>query len=284
MSTGFQPVPTEIEADGSIPYDVTPPHEIRGTLESYYVERLYDPLQGPQSTERLAAQRTAWQEEGATVVFTSGVFDLLHQNHRAYLLHVKRAAMPLHYERHLRPLVGYAWEDLSDSEQQEAFAATVLDNKLKLIVSVDGNESVARRKGFKPEKGGTARPIYHWNTRARDVLSATFSPNGTDLRATVDAVTMHDDADTRVNGTPHAGIMEIGSFVHPDVWGVFVESDDIMAASRTTYREQLAHTSLVVLPAHEFFGDELLGGSFKTTAVAQRIVGTAALQGGKGRT
>jgi hypothetical protein len=257
--------------------DTTPPDVIKGFLEDGFTPRVYNPLQDPAATERLDTQRKAWADlPHTTTTFTSGVFDVFHGNHRGYLIATKLAAAPHHYAR-FDETSGKPWEALSPDEQKVYLDYVIGDNVIKQVVSIDGDLAVSERKGHNPAKGKMERPIYGWDSRARDVLSASITV-GNVTHTLVDAVTIHDRVEPGLAGTPHAGILEIGRFVRPDVWGIYYESTDILdGLAQTTPPEELAAMHPTLLYTSEgLYHDTLLDGPFSTTALARRIGGAIA--------
>ena len=267
-----QPVVTEARVDR----DIT-----QSMMDAIHEKGVYDPIEtGGEATVQLVQQRMEWAEEGATVVFTSGVFDLLHPNHRAYLLHTKLEAVPFHFDK----VTGEkgAWDGLSEVEKMAYCQEVLTFGEIKLVVSVDGDAAVADRKGLKEEKGGTLRPIYSWQSRARDVLAATTSIKLAEQDISVpiaDAVTIHDNVNKKLTGTPHDDILSIARLVEPDVWSIYYESQDIFDRLEGAEGAPFVNTEVVKLPGHEFYTDELLGGRFSTTAISKRLGGVAAKNG-----
>lgn len=256
--------------------------DIRSFFERGFEKRIYNPLESSLATDLLSAQIEAWRRGGDTIVFTSGVYDLFHANHRTFLLHTKLAAMPYHYQSMYGHSDGMpSWDELSSQDRTEFCADTLARDSLRLVVSVDGNATVAERKGCRADKGGAPRPIYDWITRARDVLSAGFETADGTFRRIADAVTLHDNCEPSLSNSPHAGIMEIAEFVAPNVWSVFCESEDITNALTKGYAVNFADTEVRVLGSRRFYSDRLIGGPFSTTAVSKRIGGLAFNGGGK---
>jgi len=257
-----------------IRHDTIPPDQIKGYFEQSFQKRIYNPLEDAEASQRLQDQVSTWKEQGKTVVFTSGVYDIFHANHRTYLLHTKIAAAPYCWEKYNNQS---DWKSLSQSQRSGFIDELVSNDLLKLVVSVDGNDDVAARKGFNPEKGNNERPIFDWQTRARDVLSVAHE-SSQGARLIADAVTIHDGKNPGLSGTLHTGIMEIAECVRPDVWSVYFESEDVIEALQTTHKDSFSDTSVFVLSGHDFYHDRLLGGPFKTTSIVRRI-GGAALNG-----
>lgn len=263
---------TEIGQASRLQYDTHSADDIRGYFESGLTRRSFNPLESELATEALKSQIDAWRDGGCTVVFTSGCYDLMHTNHRTYLLHTKLAASPYCWDK-----LGYdetegEWADQTAS-QRANFSRWLLESDLlKQVVSIDGNASVAARKGFNVHKGGSPRPIFDWRTRARDVLSAGFELRPGLFKPIVDAVTLHDNVEPSLNGTPNSGILEIGEFVQPDVWSVFEESGDIISAAEAQ-PDRFNNTEFSVLRRHNYYNDALLDGTFSTTSIVKRLSG-----------
>lgn len=268
------PPPFEAEFKHGLYVDQTPPETIMDFLERSTSPRIYNPITNPRATERLGLRREAWRRVGATVVFGSGVYDLLHQNHLASLVHAKYIGAAVHYSRYEQPLRGESWNELSETDRNLFFIQTLSEEKVVLVESVDGTEAVQQRKAFRPEKGMTPRPVLDWNTRAADVLSTSLRP---DFKSPptflVDAVTIHDNVDRRLKGTVHDDIMRIASYIQPDVWAIYCESEDIITSIQGEYADSMRNTIPIVMPSHEFFEDPLVGGNIKTSAITKRIMG-----------
>lgn len=251
---------------------------VQSLLEMPQQDKVFNPLEdGPHATARLQDRRQKWSEDGSTVVFTSGVFDLMHVNHRAYLLQTKLEAMPIHFNRYWAEHIGKNWQDL-DAEAQKAYCQQALqDNSLRLIVSIDGDEAVAFRKGRDPKKQTSRRPIYSWQTRARDVLSIAAGSAENQLHSVVDAVTIHDNQVEALRGSDHEDIMSIAECVQPDVWSIYDESTDIIGKLEAENGGgKFPQTQAVVLGVHDYYTDERLGGGFSTTAIVRSLGASAA--------
>lgn len=264
-----------------IALDTHTSEDVLGYFEGYQNKRLFNPLDDPSATNRLLARLGGWQLEPRTsVVFTSGVFDLCHPNHRSYLLHTKLAAIPHHYDTHYAQHSGRNWDDLSPDERRNVSATALVRGEIRQVVSIDGDAAVMARKGNKTDKASTPRPIYSWQTRARDVLDATCELGDDVLHRMVDAVTIHDNAEPELADTPHAGIMEIGKLVQPDVWSIYAESTDIAdaIAHDRNNGNRLSRTHAVLLDCHGFRSDEFVG-KFSTTAIVGRLLGKTAIAG-----
>lgn len=265
---------TNDAVDQSILPDQTSMQEILEILEKGVLRRLFNPLDNPEASEDLLEWRNTYLNGSITVAFTSGVFDVFHANHRAYLLNTKIAAAPVHYERFYRDSMMPAWEHLHPEVKTDFLGYFLQHQELKLIVSVDGNMTVAARKGFNPAKDNVDRPVYDWSTRARDVLNATYPINESYLPI-ADVVTIHDNKQSEFKNTPHAGIMDIAAYLQPDVWPIYFESNDILQALPSDSR--FSQTRGVRLDNHDYYIDQLLDGGFSTTRLTKRLLGSVAI-------
>jgi hypothetical protein len=260
--------------------DEAHPDFIRGFFEESFARKTFNPLEDSTATENLKDQIENWRLQGNTIIFTCGVYDLFHANHRTYLLHAKIAAAAYVWEGSVATGDSLPhWQDLAASTRTN-FTKDLLDaDLLKLIVSVDGNMSVADRKGFSAEKGNTVRPVYDWTSRARDVLSAGYELEEGKAKLIADAVTVHDNIQPELSKTPHCGVIEMADFIKPDVWSVFIESQDIIDALHTTHKEKFRDIEPILLPAHGFYHDKLLNGEIHSTTILGRVARSGSLNG-----
>lgn len=262
-----QPVEASAVTVDSLPYEY-----IAGLWQGFG-SKVFHPEQHDSDTARLLEAREQWREQQDIVVFTSGVFDLLHLDHAAYLLHVKASGASKHFDRR-----GYAvqWDDLTTAQQQSYTNWALSDGHIKLVVSVDGDKSVAARKGYDPSKGGQQRPIYGWNTRALMVASQSFIdpyPEGKGrLLPIADAVTIHGPDDFSEDN-PHATHFQLVKELQPDVWTFFGESADI--AEGAPQYAGIGNVALHMIrdgSGTHYYEDPFIG-KMSTTKIANRITG-----------
>lgn len=228
--------------------------------------RLFNPITNDGSSELLLEQVNSWKSDDMTVVFTSGCFDLMHLTHVGYLADAKLQGVPFHIEKVDGP---EAWDALCEDEKIETAQRVLGSGVLKLVVSVDGDDWVMKRKGFQPEKGNSTRPIYSWLTRARSVAAAMHETSDTHTFIPIaDAVTIHDPVS--LSDTPHRDTIPLAKYLKPNVWSVFHESEDILAVAPE--ETALANTKIVRIDNDSYFHDKLVG-SFSTTAIVKRITG-----------
>lgn len=246
-------------------------YEYVGGLQQRFTDKMFNPLENQHATNNLIQLRESWAREGAITVFTSGVYDMLHLDHAGYLLHTKATGAAVHYSRsqHKKP-----WEELEPSQQQLYTSRILGQGLLRLVVSVDGDQSVAVRKAA---KGGAARPVYAWPTRAIMVASQAYvnplSRHQHDLLPTVDAVTIHGPDDFSRDSV-HASHFALAEKLQPDVWAVFEESADVL--EEAPQRAALGGIALrCIRDGHgtHYFEDAFMG-KMSTTNTVKRILGT----------
>lgn len=250
---------------------------ITNLFEEQYKDQLYNPLGDSTATARLLGLRENWRTDNQTTVFTTGGFDCLHLDHTGYLLHTKLAGAATRFMAVDRNGRGPTWEELSPEEQQSWATYYLENNELRLIVSIDGDASIAKRKSGKPEKGGGNRPIHSWESRARMV--ANLAVPGAVLRpgesATLaDAITIHGPEDA-AEDSPHYNHFDLASYLQPEAWVFFGESQDII--DEAPNRRELGSVALSCINdgvGTHYFRDELLGGKISTTSITHRILGT----------
>lgn len=276
MSATVQPF--ELGNGGSeLVYDTTPREVVAVLCEVNFANRLFDPLTNPFASEQLQEQREVWRQSGHTVVFTQGVFDLFHLNHGALLQYSRISAVPFHYDRHEASRTGITWQELSQQQKLEFTVHALSSGSIRQIVSIDGTQHVAARKNGDTTKPG-ARPILDWGTRARDVLQVSAAADGVTPRFLVDAVTVHDKIRSELTETPHATIMDIASFIDPDVWAIHADSPQIISALKEDTSGRFSRTQPVILPNRGPYSDELVAGNISTSALVDRI-GSVTLTG-----
>lgn len=265
MSTGE----LKYSSDNAVEVDTLTYDYISG-LQQQFNSKLYNPDLDESATERLIEQREAWRTIGAITVFTSGVFDMLHPDHAGYLLHTKAVGAAELYRR--SETSRKPWEELDASVQQSFTNIALSNGSLRLIVSIDGDKSVAIRKGFNPDKGNATRPIYAWQTRAFQVAQQCYiSPQGGDkLLPTVDAITTHGPHDFTEDSL-HKSHLALVEALQPDVWAVFGESTDVLEqAPKHSGLGGVALRCILDGSGTHYFEDTVIG-KMSTTNIINRI-------------
>ncbi len=247
---------------------------INAIFEQQTANKLYNPIDNPQATDMLAQQVEAWKAAGDVVVAVFGGFDApFHINHQRFLLDCKTHGVIRHFDTHTAHILGTTWDELDTEAKEDYTRATLADNKIKMIVSTDGDERIAGSKGNNPKKGNSVRPLQAWSTRAHSLLSFSLQLTNDPAFRTpiVDAVTIHDQL--ALPDSVHADPVDIVATLKPDVWTLFHEAERDIDVASTDGR--LSDIDLYVLtndPANDAI-DPLTGRSFSTTGLVRRIKG-----------
>ena len=240
-----------------------------------YADVVFNPIDNPSATEQLLERRKQWAEDhSSTVIFTSGVYDLFHPNHMAYLLHTKAAGAPVHYEKS-RVAGDPSWEELSLERIGTLTKAYIQSGALKQIVGIRGDASVAATKGFRSDKGNSPRPIYDWDSRAVMMAHQTvpfqLSDGSWQFVPTVDAITSYGSEEFDANH-PHHNLYSLTEAIQPDVWAIFGESADIL--EKAPLIPSLGGVALrrIIENGEDtaYYLDSYVG-NFHTTAIIERI-------------
>lgn len=239
--------------------------------------RVFNILADPEAGAQLNDLRETWRLGGYTTVLTQGQFDVAHGNHESLLERSRVSAVPFHYANHEADREGISWQDLSPDKRADYILHTLSAGCIKQVVSVGSNNHVALKKDGQTGKPG-ARPIYDWATRARDVLSMVSVPNGSGPQFLVDAVTIHDGIHPGPEFTPHAGLMERGRSLGPDVWTVGIDSPVIVEALTNDPNGMYAHIEPVIITERGHYTDALTG-EISTSAVIARALGASSVKG-----
>lgn len=251
------------------------PYSYISSLQQRFGSKLFNPNLSPDSTENLLAKREEWRDSGAVTVYTTGVYDMMHLDHAGYLAHVKASGAAELYRRENQFT---SWSGLTTEQQQDYTSQALSNRALKLVVSVDGDNSVSARKGFQADKGGGPRPVLAWGTRALMVASQTFidplDQQFERLLPTTDAVTIHGPEDFTASSF-HTSHFSLAELLKPDVWVIYGESVDVL--ERAPHMKALGNTALRCIqagPGTTYFEDDFIG-KMSTTKIVNRILGTA---------
>lgn len=123
--------------------------------------------------------RNSWADDGSVVVFTAGVFDILHASHLLALTHYRLLGAHEYWARQgvKNPTI-------------EMLHETAASDKVRFILSVDTDSRVAGDKAFIPEKGNSLKPLVSWENRT--LLLARQSISGkNNTRNLIDFITSH---------------------------------------------------------------------------------------------
>jgi hypothetical protein len=238
-------------------------------LETAYGVRMFNPGEQDDALDRLVGVRSQWAEQDDTVVFTAGGYDLMHLNHIGSLLGAKILGV-----RHRYEISGHSersWTELSAEKQREIITANLEEDKVKLVVSVKGDQELAAKKSFQKEKGNMPRPIQDWQTRARSVLSVGMPDYYGFTGHLVDAVTIDDNVDVAFEGTPNWNLTEVVHELRPDVWQIYAESKNLLrfAASGAL----AGNVRVFVSDIANYYTDSSSGEPLSTTFFVKKVLG-----------
>lgn len=210
--------------------------------------------------EGLRTQTHQWQQQGNVVVFTAGVFDILHANHLLGLTHYRLLGAHEYLTRQ-----GIA------HPSQEQLHDTAASDAVRLIVSVDTDKRVARDKGFLKAKGDCPKPVVSWENRVMLLAHQQIAgPTGT-ARALIDYITRHgDDADACGDlACPHIDNSYIAQEIQPDI--VVVNNESSKTLTRLQAVPSASKTKLIVIDENSLtYQDKLLQGPLKSSAIIRR--------------
>lgn len=256
------------ETGSRIHESASSPEFVVELLDDDWQQRLFNPLLSPDAEPRLLDLRHRWKEAHTTVL-TSGGYDLLHIDHAAYLLDTKLQGAPSHYRARYEPETRTSWEDLPDDARYSFMRDFLQREELKLIVSVDGNEKIAQRKGSRPEKGGGIRPLLDWRSRGRIIAALSLGLYGKKRIPIADAITINDPID--LAGTSHENMLDQAALIQPDVWAAYHESEYIFEEVPTD--DRLQEIEVRRIDEVNYIGDPLFDGKVGTTGILKRMRG-----------
>ncbi|MEI6886679.1 MAG: hypothetical protein WCK31_00405 [bacterium] len=205
--------------------------------------------------EDLSNTVNRWREKGKYIGFYTGVFDLTHLNHYFAVVGARIELAKAYAES-----IGVNYCDLSEGERMEI----VNSDKVKLIVSIDGDAYVSSRKGNKHGEVFTERPVQPWIVRATNIKNFMLKTEEGLYRPTVDLVTSHDHIS--YPDTFFSSHLTLGAFFKPDCW--MVASSDLENAMKI--RNLNIGTKIMNLKVGSFI-DPLTGHCYSTSDSISRL-------------
>lgn len=173
-----------------------------------------------------------WKNDGYTIVFTAGVFDIFTVNHLLALYHYK--------------MLG--------------------GNRSKLIVSIDTDERVRVVKSSIKAKGNLTKPILSWKSRSLMVAKQTFR----NRESLVDIIVQHGNDTCRDMRCPHDDNVTIAEEISPDIIVVTDTSADTIKKIQNS--QYINNKNLLVINENELsYYDILLGGKISTSSIIKKI-------------
>lgn len=210
------------------------------------------------SIKDLRELRRSWENEGSIVVFTAGVFDILHTSHLLALTHYRLLGAHMYWARQ-------GIKDPSIEMLQEVATS----DKVRFIVSVDTDARVAGDKAFMPEKGNSPKPLVSWENRT--LLLARQSISGkNNSRNLIDFITSHGADACVCDDCPRSDNAHIAAAIKPDVIVVSSGSQSTIDKLRE-HDNELSNSKLVIIQENNLsYYDKLLQGPIKSSSIIKR--------------
>ncbi len=206
----------------------------------------------------LCNKRDKWANEGSVVVFTAGVFDILHTSHLLALTHYRLLGAHEYLKRQgiLNP----------SAETLQEIAAS---DKVRFILSVDTDSRVAGDKAFVADKGNSPKPLVSWENRV--LLLARQSISGANnSHSLIDFITSHGVDACICNDCPHSDNAHIAAAIKPDIIVVSSGSQGTINKLRE-HDAELTNSKLVVIQEDSLsYYDKLLKGPIKSSSIIKR--------------
>ena len=208
------------------------------------------------SIDNLKSVVDKWQNEGSIVVFTAGVFDMLHVNHVLALTHYRLLGATRHQPN---------YDNLKTIQDIAA------SNRVKLVVSVDSDKRAKKDKEFVVSKGNCRKPIISWDNRTLILLyQSMFSADEKTAVPLVDYVTKHGQDTCSNKSCAHNDNVSIAEAIRPDI--IVVSSGSPITIALIKASEILKDKELIVINEEElFYYDSLLSGPIKSSAIIKRV-------------
>ncbi len=233
---------------------------IKSIFEHSLRRRIHDTKSGICMIDQLHETTKQWQEKGSVVLFTAGVFDLLHATHLLALTHYRLLGA---YEYLLR-------KGITKPTVRQLHSVAASD-AVRLIISVDTDKRVARDKSFLTSKGNSPKPIVSWENRVLLLATQQISGRHDTARPLIDFITKHgDDADIcNSKDCPHTDNAYIARALEPDL--VIVNKDSSKTLALLQQCSDASPTKIVVIDESRLaYSDNLLGGPLKSSSMIKR--------------
>lgn len=236
-------------------------------LEHEMDERITTPLDDECPHDETSAVMEEWKRSGHFTVFTAGTFDLLTLNHQLALTQCRLLGA--------RALLGINGElSLKDKQTIHAIAAS---DRVRLMVTMDTNEQLAKAKSRITGKGGAPKPLLDWQTRAATLTSVSMPVLGgqNTRRNAVDFVTKHGEncCDACNQGEcPNEDNAFMAASLRPDMVVVSSGSiDTLTTLGQYKCSGYIPRTDIVIMEEASLqYDDKILGGPISTTGIIRR--------------
>jgi hypothetical protein len=191
-----------------------------------------------------------WRDESITV-FKAGVFDLMHNNHLLFLVHLRLIGASEYCNRH----------GLDNSD--ETLLSIACSDKVRVLITIDSDERVNESKSFLHHKSYSPRPTLSWKNRAVMVAHQQMTHNGSG-KSLVDAITRHGVNACDSQSCAHQDDTKLALYLQPDIIVLNKDSHKSLDA----FKDSSSHIKIV--DEKLAFHDELLGGAIKTSNIINR--------------
>ncbi len=198
--------------------------------------------------------------QGGFVAMVDGAFDVPHPQHEWYLRHCRLAAAEQMLIAEGHPTSNYMLRGAVESD------------RIKLIVTLDADAKINRKKGGNPEKGGVPRPVYPWQARADRLAGYMFNGQSSQYRPVVDLVTVEGD-DNHVD-TPLESSLTLAEHLADngllDCLVIFGEHQDAVAQA-----ESMFITPIVIPEGLVYECDPRTGEPWHSSTIIKSMQGVA---------
>jgi hypothetical protein len=239
-------------------FDAINDRMVKLVLEHASVDRIHTINSNGCSIEKLRRKRNMWHDDGSIVIFTAGVFDILHVNHLLALTHYR-----------LLGAQEYLVRQGSMETNMEDLREIAASDKVRFILSVDSDARVSEDKAFIPSKGDCPKPLVSWRNRVLLLARQQISRSDGSARPLVDFITMHGKDSCTCDSCPHQDNVYIASAIRPDL--VIVSSGSPSTIQKLEERAELADSKLIVIREDRLaYHDALLRGPIKSSSIIRR--------------
>lgn len=221
-------------------------------------KRVMSPEAGPEEalwwvTENVAEAKL----NGRFTALVAGAFDVPHDAHEWYVRECRlRAAERMLTLRGEEPTV-------------EALRQTIAGDDIFLLVSIDADAALSKRKGGVAEKGGIPRPVYAWQTRAHRIAGYGFERANGSYRPTVDLVSKEGgEFEGTSLGCAYDLVRHLSQYGLLDGYIVFDEHEKDVQTAR-----ELGYDPIVIPQESSFAVDPRTGIHYSSSNIIKRIQG-----------
>lgn len=208
---------------------------------------------GPKGIQRLIFDL---RKRPGHLSLTDGAFDVPTDNHEWWLRDCRHHAAEAYF--------GSKYRSSSPAQKR----AMIASDEIVLVVTIDADVKVLSRKGYQPDKGNIARPVYDWPARARRVAGYMIPDERGGYRPTVDLVTV--EGDPFHHGTALESHLSLGAILSQlDIVASWILSDDhpdILAA-------QAVSNNVAIVPKTCYAKDHRTGRMWTSSYIIDRIRG-----------